>query len=125
MKLSEFELDVMQHFWQQGTCSSPQIHKLICQDKQSAYTTVKTIIDRLEDKGALKREPSSGRSVIYSPIVTPEDISKSLLPNFVKRFFSGKPSQLIAQMLKNDELSDDDIAYLESYIKDRKNNKGK
>jgi BlaI family penicillinase repressor len=115
----------MHHFWQQGDCSPPQIHKLICQDKQSAYTTVKTIIDRLEEKGALKREAVSGRSIIYSALVTPEDISKSLLPNFVKRFFSGKSSQLIAQMLKNDELSDDDIAYLESYIKDRKSNNGK
>ena len=125
MKLSEFELDVMQHFWQLGACSSPQIHKLICQDKQSAYTTVKTIIDRLEEKGAIKREPSPGRSIVYSPAITTEDISKSLLPNFVKRFFAGKPSQLIAQLIKDDELTDDDVAYLENYLKARKTNQEK
>ena len=69
MKLSEFELDVMQRFWDEGACSASAIHKWITEDKNVAYTTVKTIVDRLEEKGAIQRERIEGRSIVYSAAI--------------------------------------------------------
>jgi len=123
MKLSEFELDVMQRFWDEGACSAPAIHKWISEDKKAAYTTVKTIIDRLEDKGAIQRERTEGRSIVYSAMIAKEDISKKLLPDFVRRFFHGNASHLITHMIKDDKLSEEDITYLENFLADRKNSK--
>ncbi len=54
MKLSEFELDVMQLLWQQEPCTAAQLHEQLSQHKKVAYTTVKTIVDRLEQKGAVR-----------------------------------------------------------------------
>lgn len=123
MKLSEFELDVMQRFWDEGACSASAIHKWITEDKQVAYTTVKTIVDRLEEKGAIKRERLEGRSIVYSAAVKKEDISQKLLPDFVRRFFHGNTSHLITHLLNDDKLNEEDIAYLEAFLADRKNNK--
>ena len=50
MKLSDFELEVMQLLWRQGECSAPELHQLIEKNKTVTYSTVKTIIDRLEKK---------------------------------------------------------------------------
>ena len=123
MKLSEFELDVMQHFWEEGSCSAPDIHKWITENKKVAYSTVKTIIDRLEGKGALKRQRLEGRSIVYAAAIEREAISNKLLPAFLRRFFNGNSSQLIAHLIKDDELSDADIAFLEKFIANRKSNK--
>ncbi|KGJ98538.1 BlaI/MecI/CopY family transcriptional regulator [Thalassotalea sp. ND16A] len=123
MKLSEFELDVMQRFWDEGACSAPAIHKWIAEDKKVAYTTVKTIIDRLEEKGAIRRERIEGRSIVYSAAIEKEAISKKLLPDFVRRFFHGNASHLIAHLIKDDELSDEDIVFLEKFLAKRKDNK--
>lgn len=124
MKLSEFELDVMQRFWDEGACSAPTMHKWIAEDKKVVYTTVKTIIDRLEEKGAIVRDRIEGRSIIYSAAIKKEEISKKLLPDFVRRFFHGNSSHLIAHLIKDEKLNDEDIAYLEAFIANRKNDKG-
>ena len=123
MKLSEFELDVMQRFWDEGACSASAIHKWITEDKNVAYTTVKTIVDRLEEKGAIQRERIEGRSIVFSAAIKKEDISKKLLPDFVRRFFHGNSSHLITHLIRNDKLSEEDITYLEKFLADRKSNK--
>jgi BlaI family penicillinase repressor len=121
MKLSEFELDVMQRFWDEGACAAPAIHKWVSEDKKVAYNTVKTIIDRLEEKGAIQRDGLVGRSIVYSASIKKEDISKKLLPDLVRRFFHGNTSHLIAHLIKDEQLTEDDILYLEKYLADRKN----
>ncbi|MEH8019831.1 BlaI/MecI/CopY family transcriptional regulator [Rheinheimera metallidurans] len=120
MKLSDFELDVMQIFWQQGICSSPEIFKQIEQVKNVTYSTVKTIIDRLEDKGALKRDRIEDRAIYYVPAVTQSEITQTVLPGFLRRFFNGKATDLITHLMKDEELSQDDIAYLEVFLKKQK-----
>lgn len=123
MKLSEFELDVMQRFWDEGASTASAIHKHVTEEKSVAYTTVKTIIDRLEEKGAIQREGVEGRSIIYAAAIKKEVLSKKLLPDFVRRFFQGNSSHLITQLIDDDKLSEADIRYLEAFIADRKNNK--
>ena len=48
MRLSEFELEVMAHFWRDGELSAPALFERIGAEKGVAYSTVKTIVDRLE-----------------------------------------------------------------------------
>ena len=48
MSLSDFEFEVMQLFWEMKEATAPQIHKIIEQRRDVKYSTVKTIIDRLE-----------------------------------------------------------------------------
>ena len=48
MTLSDFELEVMQLFWDTEESTAPQVHQIIQQRRDVKYTTVKTIIDRLE-----------------------------------------------------------------------------
>lgn len=121
MKLSEFELDVMQFFWDEGASSSPTIHKWVSEDKKVAYNTVKTIIDRLEEKGAIRRDQIVGRSIVYSANIKKEDISKKLLPDLVRRFFHGNTSHLMAHLINDEKLTEEDILYLEKFLADRKN----
>ncbi len=120
MKLSEFELDVMKLFWDTGACSSPEIFQQIAKERKVVYSTVKTIVDRLEEKGAIKRDRLEGRSIVYIAAIEKDAISKQLLPDFLKRFFNGKPSHLITHLMQDEELSDDDISYLEKFLAEKK-----
>ncbi|WP_111979780.1 BlaI/MecI/CopY family transcriptional regulator [Algibacillus agarilyticus] len=123
MKLSEFELDVMQIFWEQGPCSASAAHKVISESKKTAYTTVKTIVDRLEEKGAIKRVGNEGRSIVYSAAVKQEAMSQSVLPDFLKRFFGGNSRNLVAHLIDDEKLSEDDIEYLQHYLANKKSKK--
>jgi len=120
MKLSEFELDVMQKLWTLQESTAPELHKHILKTKQVTYSTVKTIIDRLEEKQAIKRIKTYGRTIVYGPAIKKEQLYKPLLRDFVKRVFSGNSRPLLNQLLEDDLLSDQDMEYLQSVIEQKK-----
>lgn len=117
MKLSEFETQVMQIFWQQQQASAPQVHEIISQTKDVTYSTVKTIIDRLEKKQALKRSSQQGRTIFYSAAVSANKLRKPMLKNFIDKVFGGDKKQLINHLFKEDNLSEEDIDYLKKLLK--------
>jgi BlaI family penicillinase repressor len=116
MKLSEFELDVMNIFWQAGKASAPEVHERIKFDKDVSYSTVKTIIDRLEQKTALTRADQQGRTIYYAPAIEREALSTPLLKGFLKRMFAGDPHKMVAQLLANEQLNNSEIEQLENML---------
>ncbi len=120
MKLSDFELDVLQLFFQHGQLSAPQAHRQIETDRDVTYSTVKTIIDRLEEKQALVRVEQHGRTIIYAAAVKPESLQKPLMGEFIQRVFGGNRRPLFSHLLADESLSDDDLKYLERLLRARK-----
>lgn len=125
MKLSDFELDVMQIFWDDGPGSAPVIHQHIIKQKDVAYSTVKTIIDRLEDKGALKRSWQEGRTIFYESAVTRKSMSRVMLPIFLRRMFGGDYMSLLTQTIEQKRLSIQELDYLEDIIRQKKSKRKK
>jgi BlaI family penicillinase repressor len=119
-KLSEFELDVMNLLWELEKASAPQLHELVSKTKNVSYSTVKTIVDRLEQKSAILRAEQHGRTILYAPAVSRESMSKPLLKGFLNRMFNGKPKSMIAQLLDNEDLSDADIDTLQKMLEQKK-----
>lgn len=120
MKLSDFELDLMQFFWQNGQSTAKEAHQWVTLNKAVAYNTVKTIVDRLEEKGAIKRIGKQGRALIFQAAVSKEELTPSVLPGFVKRFFGNNNGNLISHLIEDNKLSDDDIEFLQNYLKEKK-----
>lgn len=124
MKLSEFELDVMEIVWKHPDICAVDIHKAIRADRDVSYSTVKTIVDRLEQKDALTRSKQEGRTIFYSATVSQQQVAKPMVKGVLKRLFSGKPKQLIAHLIEDEELSADDVAALQAML-DSKKQQGK
>ena len=120
MPLSDFELEVMQIFWQFKEATAPQVHKIIQEKREVKYTTVKTIIDRLEKKATLKRSRTQGRTIFYAPVQEKQSVRTQLIKSFIDKVFLGKSRPLAAHILEQEELSMEDIEYLESLLKARK-----
>ena len=120
MKLSNFELEVMQLFWKYPESSAPVIHQFIKPERHVSYSTVKTIIDRLEKKGALKRIRNQGRTILYNTCIEKSQLRKPMIKDFIKRVFLGNSKPLLAHIIEEEELSLEDISYLESLLKKRK-----
>ncbi|PCI72016.1 MAG: BlaI family transcriptional regulator [Gammaproteobacteria bacterium] len=120
MELSVFELEVMQLFWSNPESTAPEIHQIITSKRTVSYSTVKTIIDRLEKKGALNRSRQEGRTIFYKPSVERNQLRKPMIKDFINRVFLGKSKPLVAHILQEESLSLEDISYLESLLKKRK-----
>ncbi len=120
MELSDFELEVMQLFWSNPETTAPEIHQIITSKRTVSYSAVKTIIDRLERKGALNRSRKEGRTIFYTPSVERNQLRKPMIKDFINRVFLGKSKPLVAHILQEESLSLEDISYLESLLKKRK-----
>lgn len=119
-KLSDFELEVLQHLWRLKQASTPEIHDEISASREVAYSTVRTIVDRLEQKGAIERLPQRGRAVIFQPLITRTEVSLPLAKSFVEKVFGGDSRPLLSHLLDDEALNAQDLAYLELVIQKRK-----
>jgi BlaI family penicillinase repressor len=116
IRLSEFELDVMAHFWSDRELSAPELFERIGTERGVAYSTVKTIIDRLEEKGAIERVANRGRTIFYAPVIKRERVRKPLVKTFLRRLFGNDLRPLFAQLLQEEKLSDEELEYLRRLV---------
>lgn len=100
ISIGELEKQVMDILWEQKKCSARDILSLLKHEKKLAYTTVATILQRLYDKGLLKR--TIDKTVhIYSPKISKEKYSKSIAQNFLKNFIDSYGDTAIASFAES------------------------
>lgn len=116
MNLSNFELEVMRLIWRDREVIVPDLHRELAAERDLSYSTVKTIVDRLEEKGAIKRLRTYGRTILYGPAIAEKALAKPLVNDLLRRLFGGEARPLISHLLKDENLSLDDLAYLEEVI---------
>jgi len=116
MRLSDFELDVMAHFWTDDTLSAPELFERMGASRGIAYSTLRTIVDRLEQKGAIKRIASRGRTVVYTAAVKQDKLRRSYLKTFLRRMFGDDLRPLFTHLFRDEKLSDAELDYLRELI---------
>jgi BlaI family transcriptional regulator, penicillinase repressor len=123
IRLSEFELDVMAHFWSDRELSAPELFERIGPERGVAYSTVKTIVDRLEEKGAIERVSNRGRTIFYAPLIKRERVRKPLVRTFLRRLFGNDLRPLFAQLLQDEKLSEEELEYLRRLVAEAEHEK--
>jgi predicted transcriptional regulator len=85
------ELECLKALWGIGEGTVRKVREVMAGDL--AYTTVMTVLDRLEKRGAVSRS-KQGRSFVYVPKVSREELRKSAVKEVVERFFDGEEEAL-------------------------------
>ncbi|MEM1150694.1 MAG: BlaI/MecI/CopY family transcriptional regulator [Pseudomonadota bacterium] len=115
MQITDAELAVMRVIWAKPGRTAADIHAALEGDQDWSRQTVKTLLARLTDKGALKAEPD-GRKFRYSPSLQQADYEASATERFVDKVYRGRAAPLVAHLADSKGLTDEDIAELESLI---------
>lgn len=115
VKLTKFEMEIMEAVWSLGAASVREIQEQLPEPKRPAYTTVQTIIYRLEEKGAVRRIKKIGNAHIFEALVTRKAAHRRLIEDLL-HVFGGSPRLLVAQLVETGQLSLDDIKELENML---------
>ena len=99
--LTPQELQIMKVIWELGVASVKSVYSVISRNKNTAYTTILTIMGILESKGALTHT-KSGRAFIYRPLLSREQATRNQISDVLDRFFDGNPQKLIESIQGND-----------------------
>ncbi len=116
MKLSDAELELMAILWGRSPLAASEIIAAAPADRDWSPTTVKTMLSRLVEKGAL-RTTAQGRRFLYAPAIGRESVAADQAGRLVDRLFGGRLSPLVAQLAASRDLSDEDLAELEKLVR--------
>lgn len=124
-ELSRLELFVMDRIWESGEASSAEIVDAVRAMRKLAPTTIRTVIANLKKKGYVEQVPSLERGFRFRPIVSRDAVAKRSLRDLFASMFQGSPRQAIAFMLREDELSQSDVAELRRMLDEKRSRGGK
>ncbi len=85
-KLSALELRIMSELWSRGPCSIREIHEAVVKRDKPAYTTVQTMVYRLEAKGALRRTKKIGNAHVFEATTSRASVQTRLLRELLGLF---------------------------------------
>ena len=108
VRLTKFELEVMAALWELGSASVREVQERLPEGKRPAYTTVQTIVYRLEEKGAVRRARKVGNAHVFEPVVTRKAAVRRLLDELLG-LFGGSPRTLMAQLVEAGRLTLEDL----------------
>jgi len=107
-KLSRLELKIMEALWSMGTASVREIQESLPADGRPAYTTVQTVLYRLEAKQAVRRVRKIGNAHIFEAVVDRSDVRQRLVDELLA-LFGGRTQPLISHLIESGQLTLDDV----------------
>ena len=115
MQISEAESVVMEVLWQQSPRSAEEVAAELARDQDWQEATIKTLLNRLLKKGAIKAG-KEGRRYLYAPVLKREDWVHGQSRSLLDRLFDGRVAPLVAHFSEKGKLSRKDIAELKRLI---------
>ena len=117
--LGELQKAVMEIVWEMGEATVNQVRDRLGKRKKLAYTTVLTVMQKLDKSGWLTHR-EEGRAYIYEPTKTRDEAGRSSLRQFIDRICGGSPIAAFQHLLADEDLNADDLAALRKMIDKRR-----
>ena len=117
-RISESEWLVMRVLWSKSPLAAQDVFERLQGKTKWKPKTVKTLIDRLVKKGAVKYE-KDGRRYMYYPAVGRDECITTERRSFVRRVYGGITKPMLAAFLEDAELSAEDISELKEILEQK------
>ena len=108
MRLSRLELSIMEALWGLGPASVREIQEAMPRGRRPAYTTVQTIVYRLEAKGAVRRVKKVGNANVFEPLIT-QGAARTKLIDDVLSVFGGRAQPFMAHLVETGRITREDL----------------
>src|ERR1700742_4459272 len=106
-KLSRLELQIMETLWSHGALSIREIQENLPRGKSPAYSTVQTMVYRLETKGVLRRARKISNAHIFEAVISRSQAQRRLADEFLALFGGARP--VMAHLIETGKLTREDI----------------
>jgi len=117
--LGELQRAVMETLWECGEASVHQVRDHLKTKKKLAYTTILTTLQKLEKAGWLDHR-AEGKSYVYFPTRSREQAGAGSVKRFLKRVFDGDAVAMFQHLIREGELSEDELREVRKMIEDKR-----
>ena len=118
-RLGDLQLKIMKFLWERGDATVAEVHQAITRERGLAYTTVATMLRKMEGRRLVKHRVE-GRSFVYRTAVAADAVTRSMADHLIDRLFEGSMADLVGHLLSHREVSREELSKLELLIAKRK-----
>jgi predicted transcriptional regulator len=115
-RLTKLELQIMETLWSSGALSVREIQEGFPEADRPAYTTVQTMVYRLESKKAIRRVKKIGNAHIFEAVVSRRAAQRRLIDELLD-FFGGSSQPVVAHLIESGSLTLEDVKEAEQTLK--------
>jgi BlaI family transcriptional regulator, penicillinase repressor len=123
-RLSKAETRILEQCWKLGTCSVREILDSLPDAERVAYTTVQTLVHRLEQKGALRKVKKIGNAQLFAPAIDQSEFRGGLVRDLLD-LFGGSPRLLVSNLLETGTITLRDLKALQNATPASKSGRGR
>lgn len=120
-RVTKAELQLLEQMWKLGPASVREIQESLPETRRPAYTTVQTMIYRLEAKKAVRRTKKIGNALIFEAVLTQKAVHRRFIRDLLD-LFGGSATPVVSHLIETGDLSLADIHEIERRF--RKKDKG-
>ena len=114
--LTKPELQILDVLWTRGACSIREIHDALPAKGKPAFTTVQTVVYRLEKKKALRCVKRISKANIFEAAISRDEAHTTLVDELLA-LFGGRPKPVMARLVESGRLTLDDLKEAEEALK--------
>ncbi len=114
-QLGDLQLAIMRILWARGEASASEVHQALWDERGLAPTTIATMLVKMEKKGVVTHR-AEGRRYLYSPTVSEEEVTRSMVAQLAERLFEGDVPAFVSHLLSEHDIDPDELAELEDLI---------
>ncbi len=114
-KVTKAELQLLELMWKLGPASIREVQEGLPEKSRLAYTTVQTMIYRMEEKKAVRRVKKIGNALIFEAVFTRKAVHKKLIRDLLD-LFGGSAIPVVSHLIEAGQLSLADIHAIEEHL---------
>ena len=107
-KLTMLELQIMEALWSKGPCSIRELLETFPKDERLAYTTVQTVVYRLETKRAIRRTSKFGNAHVFEAMVSRDAAQHRMIDDLVA-LFGGRRLPIVTHLIESGKLTAEEL----------------
>ncbi len=117
-KLSRLEMQIMEALWNKGPSCVRDIQESFPESSRPAYTTIQTMVCRMEAKGIVRRARKISNAHIFEPMVSREAAQRRLIDDLLE-LLGGRTQPVMAHLVESGKLTVTDIDEVRKTLRKR------
>jgi predicted transcriptional regulator len=119
IRLGRLELRIMHVVWDRGTATVHDVEQALARERKLAYSTILTMMRKLEAKGYLQHDVQD-RTYVYRATISRQVVRRSVVGDLLERLFEGSPALLLSSLVEQDRVSAAQLQEIQKLISGRR-----
>ena len=122
IRLGRLELQIMNVVWDKGHATVHDVKDTLSRGRKPAYSTILTMMRKLEAKGYLSHDVDD-RTYVYRPTISRKTVRQGIIGDLLDRLFEGSPSLLLNSIVEQNRISEEELSEIRKLISKRRKQK--